>query len=257
MTLLGFRGAHMTVDSSDATCRALVGVASGWQPAVGEPQTTPYIRALLDCGAIPLTIDAGLSEEKLAELVANLDGVLLTGGKDVEPCLYGEERLPCCGESDSLRDTSETALVRAAIGQDKPLLAICRGIQVLNVAMGGSLYQDISEQVRGSLKHRNQARQELVHAVRLAPGSIIATCLGATGIQVNSLHHQALKRVADRLRPVGWSEDGIVEAVEMPGKRFVIGVQWHPEELVTVIGHARKLFESFLAAAFSPACRPQ
>ena len=226
-----------------------IGVTSRWCGSQPDALPHPYLKVLRDLGARPRLMDIDRDETELAREVLDLDGLLLTGGGDVEPSRYGEEQHPQCRGVSTRRDRAEMAVIRAAVAADKPLLAICRGIQVLNVALGGSLYQDVPSQIASPLTHRTKGRDELIHRVRLEPGSQLATCLRAEEVSVNSLHHQGVKRLGQGLLAVGRSGDGLVEAVEMPGKRFVIGVQWHPEELVGAVEHARRLFECFLAAA--------
>ncbi|NPV07168.1 MAG: gamma-glutamyl-gamma-aminobutyrate hydrolase family protein [Anaerolineae bacterium] len=210
----------------------------------------PYLRAISVAGADAVLIPVGLTASSLARAVAGVDAVLLVGGGDVEPSWYGEERRAQCGTADSERDHSEIALVRVAVAQKKPLLAICRGIQVLNVALGGTLYQDIpTDRPDSTLLHRSPERQALVHSVQLEADSHLAAVVGRREIRVNSMHHQAVRDVASALRAVGWSPDGLVEAVEMPGEVLVMGVQWHPEELIALQEHSRRLFGALAAAA--------
>ncbi len=235
--------------------RPLIGVgahrlasSSGGSAIQGSPE--PYLRALLGAGAEPVIIPVGLSQRALARLVNHLDGVLLTGGPDVEPDRYGEAQRPECGPIHPERDESELLLVAETLARNLPILAICRGIQVLNVALGGTLYQDLtSDRPDSTIGHRSQERQALAHTVRLEAGSATSRLLESDEVAVNTMHHQAIKALAPPLRAVGWAPDGTVEAVEMPGPQFVIGVQWHPEELVDVTDHARRLFTAFVAAA--------
>ncbi len=178
-----------------------------------------------------------------------IGGLLLSGGGDLHPSFYSEE--PCwkLGEVSLVRDRFEIALLRLVLDVGKPVLGICRGMQVLNVALGGTLYQDLPTQVPASLQHRQKgARKEPVHEVKLKKGSLLADVLGAERIWVNSFHHQAVKDVAPPLEAVAWSADGVVEAVELPGRGFVVGVQWHPEDLLEE-DHAAALFRGFVAAA--------
>jgi len=218
-----------------------------------------YIEALVSHGAVPLLIPNGLPRALLRRALAHIDGLLLSGGGDVDPSFYGEPRSEYCQHVDRVRDETELRLTRMAVACDKPVLAICRGIQVLNVAAGGTLYQDIEAERPGSAKHRHKERALPVHTVSLEPDSMLGDVLGEQLLEVNSLHHQAVKSVGRGLRVVGVSEDGLVEAIEMPGKRFIVGVQWHPEEMATRASHARALFASFVAAAAkaSPVRRAQ
>ena len=181
-------------------------------------------------------------------------GVLLLGGHDVDPALYGEERHPTTQVVETPRDTYEIALVKAAIARDRPILAICRGIQVLNVALGGSLVQDIPSEVLQHLDHHPDVAPAMIaHYVEVSPGSTVAELLEAEierdgFCAVNSRHHQALKKIGEGLRVTASSVDGVVEAVERPASRFCVGVQWHPENFWRT-GEFRPLFEGFLEAA--------
>ncbi|MGI6209664.1 MAG: gamma-glutamyl-gamma-aminobutyrate hydrolase family protein [Anaerolineae bacterium] len=233
-----------------AAPRPVIGLACAWMAGQSgrhgwEGVSAPYLQAVRGAGADPLLIPMELPESSLPRVVAMMDGILLVGGGDVEPSCYGAQRDPKCGPSDERRDRSEIALVHEALRQGKPLLAICRGIQVLNVALGGTLHQDIpSDFPDSTLTHSDNPRQSVAHTVRVEPASRLAELVGAQEMGVNSMHHQAVKDVAPDLRPVAWAPDGVVEAVEMPGHALVLGVQWHPEELVAEHHHARRLFEA-------------
>jgi putative glutamine amidotransferase len=187
----------------------------------------------------------------LRQLYDLLDGLLLPGGEDVDPALYGEARHEKCGPSSPELDEVELTLARWAVDDGKPVLAICRGIQVLNVALGGTLYQDIAAQIPGGaehVKHRRGPRDFLAHTATITHGSRLALILGATSLPVNSLHHQAVKDVAPGLAVVAQTPDGIIEAMEVPEHPFAIGVQWHPEELVDVDARSQKLFDALVVA---------
>jgi putative glutamine amidotransferase len=159
--------------------------------------------------------------------------VLLTGGEDVDPALYGQDRIEKCGEPNKARDETEIAMSLAARELGKPLLAICRGPQVLNVAFGGTLIQDIPSQVPGALKHNaDEERASRVHDVSIEPGSLTAKAIGATEVSVNSLHHQSIRDVAPGFVVSATAPDGIVEAIEWDGDDWwALAVQWHPEEM--------------------------
>lgn len=175
-----------------------------------------------------------LPQQALQRMFDRLDGLILTGGGDVHPRFYDERPLSSPGEFDERRDQSEIALARWGINAALPLLGICRGIQVMNVALGGSLYQDIPTQLPDALDHdqRKQARDMLAHDIALDPTSRLGGLVKERNLRVNSRHHQALKRLAPSLRRAAWSEDELIEAVEAPGRPFALGVQWHPEELL-------------------------
>ena len=194
-----------------------------------------YLRAIEAAGGVPLLIHLSDDEAAVRALYELCDGILLPGGDDIDPAYFGEERHPQLGDVDPQRDTVELLLARWTREDKKPLMGICRGLQVINVAFGGSLYQDIPSQLPDSLDHRHNThlRQYDVpgHPLALAPDSWIAERLGTTEVVSNTMHHQAIKDVAPGLRAVGQAPDGVVEAVEGAGEHFVVAVQCHPEHL--------------------------
>jgi putative glutamine amidotransferase len=174
------------------------------------------------------------SDDAALAIVSRVDGVVLTGGEDVEPSLYGQPRIPECGRSNPARDTTEIALVLAARQLKKPVLAICRGPQLLNVALGGTLFQDIPLQIPGALDHSPKTdRSSRSHHVEVEAGSRIAGAVQAASLEVNSVHHQSVRDVANGLRVTATAPDGVVEGLESePGDDWwVMAVQWHPEEM--------------------------
>jgi putative glutamine amidotransferase len=212
-----------------------------------------YVQSTLAGGGAPVQIPLGLDEGSLRVIFERLDGLILSGGGDVDPALYGEQ-LDGSRGVDRQRDDMEMALARWALKEGKPLLAICRGIQVLNVALGGTLYQDLAAHKPDSIRHNyfdsaGFERDYLAHKVNFAPGSRLARLLGASSLPVNSLHHQGLKSLAAELTPVGHAPDGLVEAVEIADHPFAIGVQWHPEALAPQDPVMRRLFEGLADAA--------
>jgi putative glutamine amidotransferase len=186
-----------------------------------------------------------------------LDAVFLPGGVDMDPQQYAESRLPVCGVTDSDRDRVEVALVRWAMEEQKPVLAVCRGVQVLNVAAGGTLYQDLAEWCEAAIKHdywpmEPRQRQDLVHDVRIEAGTQLAAIMGAGDATVNSMHHQGIKKLAPGLIVNARAPDGLIEGVEgRDDSGFLVGVQWHPEELVESMPTAKRLFEAFIESAAS------
>ena len=199
-------------------------------PTYEIPQA--YLDAILAAGGLPILLPASLPLAALPELVARYDGFLLSGGGDVDPTLYGGKLDAAVHSIDPERDVFERALIPLVLEADKPLLAICRGVQMLNVALGGSLHEDIPSQLPDALRHDwypNYPRDYLAHRVEVEPGSRLAGILGTHTLRTNSLHHQAIRQPAPDLEVVGSAEDGVIEAVELPGKHFAIGVQWHPE----------------------------
>jgi putative glutamine amidotransferase len=214
-----------------------------------------YVRVLVGVGALPWLIPLLHGNEMtLRAIYDRLDGVFLTGGADIDPTAYGEERHPSCQHTDPARDWTELRLIRWALADHKPLFGICRGIQAINVACGGSLYQDVGEQLPHAIKHNyspttdHTARDYLAHPVRLASGSRVGRLLGIEQIEVNSMHHQGIKGLAPGLTATAFAPDGLVESIERTDNCFQIGVQWHPEEMAE--SHPmRRLFSAFVEAA--------
>jgi putative glutamine amidotransferase len=209
--------------SDEAWCPPLVGARKG------------YIDAVIAAGGVPLVLPPAEDLRVLRGMFDALDGILLTGGVDVAPALYGEQPHPRLGAVHAERDAAEVPLARWAATEGKPVFGICRGIQVLNVALGGTLYQDLPAQRPGDIDHEVSAKHEcwtnLDHGMLLAQDSLLAGLLQTTSLEVNSLHHQAVKDIGSGLRVVGKASDGVVEAIEGTNGHFVVGVQCHPEEL--------------------------
>ena len=200
-----------------------------------------YPEALRRAGAVPVIIPP-LDTESIEPLLDGLCGLCLSGGPDLHPTVYGATPHPTLGPTEPHLDLFEIALVRAAEARDLPVLAICRGLQVLNVARGGTLVQDLPSERPSDVLHRQQVDARLpVHDVTLERGSMVATALGATEICVNSFHHQAVDVLGTGLRAVGWAPDGVVEAVEATDRQFTLAVQWHAESLVESPEQARLL----------------
>jgi gamma-glutamyl-gamma-aminobutyrate hydrolase PuuD len=196
-------------------------------PLLHFAAAVPYVKAVRRSGAIPVIL-AIIDPDDRAELDSTLDAVdavIVTGGCDVEPARYGAVPAPETGPLDLRRDEVELALCRALVERDQPTLCVCRGIQVLNVALGGTLVQHVPEH------SRDDRYNDTVHHVTLDPQSRIAAALGRTTLGVNTLHHQIVDRLAERARAVGWADDGTVEAIEVDGAPHVLAVQWHPEML--------------------------
>jgi putative glutamine amidotransferase len=211
----------------------------------------PYIEAVQAAGGVPVLVPPQASPVTLDALVAMADGVMLTGGGDIAPARYGEVQHPATVGISDARDTTEISLIDRAMARELPLLAICRGMQILNVALGGTLCQDLPSLRPGAIEHAQtpaQQRAPATHGVRFDPGSRLAGVCGATRIEVNSMHHQAVERMGDGLVAVGRAEDGVIEAAEFPG-RDILAVQWHPEELAGEHAHARALFAWLVSAA--------
>ncbi len=225
-------------------------------PGGGERfgQNAAYVRAVVDAGGAPVLLALDISEKALRAIYDTLDGLLLSGGVDVAPHRYGEMPHPRLGDVDAGRDEVELTVTHWAVADDLPVLAICRGIQLLNVALGGTLYQDIASQVPGALAHPYQegnSRGHIAHTVDVVPGSHLYRILQPENgvLPVNSMHHQAVKDVAPGCVITARAPDGIIEGLEEPTRRFVVGVQWHPEEMVANDARMRPLFAHFVAAA--------
>jgi putative glutamine amidotransferase len=220
----------------------------------------PYLRAVADAGGIPLAMPVGRSRELMAECVRRADGIVLTGGDDIEPRLYGNglsarlrgtvSTTPDGGE----RDFRELLLIDEVFRQRKPLLAICRGHQLLNVALGGTLIVDIPSQVPEAINHgRMDRRSEVVHEVRLTRGALLSKITGKQNLGVNSTHHQAVGRVAEPMQVTAASGDGVVEGMELKPEAarllpFLLAVQFHPERLVDRYPEHRAVFRAFTQA---------
>ena len=203
-----------------------------------------YISAVRASGGVPVLLPRGLSEDDIAVVVGELDGLLLSGGGDVHSLLYGEEPHPKTKLQDPARDAMEFALVHAALERDLPLLGICRGIQVINVALGGTLIQDIPAQVRGACKHYSQGLAVLLlHSVTIEENTLLARLLGVQSLAVNSWHHQAPDRIGDGLRINCRAADGVIEGLESSTGKPVLALQCHPEECVPTYPQFQVVFD--------------
>lgn len=209
-----------------------------------------YMEGVSEAGGLPVMLPLTADENVIAQIAERYDGFLFTGGHDVSPALYGEAALPVCGELCPRRDSMEHLLFRAAAERDKPVLGICRGLQFINVALGGTLYQDLPAQRPSDVDHHQAAPYDRSsHPVELPEGSPLRTLLGADSVSVNSCHHQGIKELAPALQAMAWAPDGLVEAVFHPGKRFIWAVQWHPEFSRLVDVNSRRIFQRFVEAA--------
>jgi putative glutamine amidotransferase len=209
-----------------------------------------YSRAITGSGGAPALIPVAQNRDSLKSLFSRLDGLLLSGGPDVNPRHYSEAPGRGLGEVDDALDRMELAAARLASRMQLPVLAICRGIQVLTVALGGSLFQDIGEQVEAALNHLQKADKSTnTHRITISADSRLHEIVRSRRIWVNGKHHQAVQRPGAGLRVVALAEDGVVEAVEDPQHPFFIGVQWHPEGTWTADRYSRRLFAAFVAAA--------
>lgn len=210
-----------------------------------------YLHAVQQAGGVPVLLPPQLSKSSLERLVRGLDALLLTGGGDVDPGSFGEAPHPTLYDVAPSRDALETQVTHMALEKKTPLLAICRGIQVLNVALGGSLHQDVATDPGTQIQHsQKEARDQTTHKVTVTPRSRLGRVLGSEDIEVNSFHHQVIKSLGRGLVPVAWAPDRLIEGVELDDdSRWVVGVQWHPEHLVGSSEPARRLFSALVTAA--------
>lgn len=244
--------------------RPVIGITTQTMHSIdGIPEGLPsswmmnqrYIHAVAEVLGAPVMIpllDDDL--ETLRAVYESLDGVLIPGGVDMDPHTFGEPRGPRLGRIDPARDTVELALTRWAVADKKPLLGLCRGSQVINVALGGTLYQDIESEFAQPIKHdyfptAGYARDYLAHPVSVAPASRLGAILERSEVLVNSMHHQGVKQLAPGLVVSALAPDGLVEGLESSNGHFMVGVQWHPESLVDHDTGMRRLFNTFIAAA--------
>jgi putative glutamine amidotransferase len=230
--------------------RPVIGITLGDGAARGLHEIREdYVRSVEQAGAVPLVLVPGLPDHA-ATLLDRMDGLLLSGGADLDPSLFGEAPHPKLGRVNRRRDDFELALVEQALARDLPTLAICRGQQVLNVARGGSLVQDIASCVTGAVEHDARGRRwRLRHEVEVVHASRLREILGADTVRVNSFHHQAIGRLgAGLVVSARCPQDGVVEAIEMPGRRFVLAVQWHPESFWSRPTSFQPLFDAHAAA---------
>lgn len=213
-----------------------------------------YMDSVKEAGGIPVILPLHLKEEEFREIEGDFDGFLFTGGQDISPSLYGEETRPVCGPVCSARDELETMVFRYCWDHDVPALGICRGLELMNALLGGTLYQDIATECP-TLHAPNHvmdfAYDWVAHFNSILSGSPLYDRLGVSFLGVNSLHHQAVKELAEPLKPMAVSEDGLVEAAYAPEKKFLWAVQWHPEYSYTYDGLDMAIFEAFTEAAAS------
>jgi len=229
--------------------KPIIGVTPLFDDAMESIWMLPcYMEGIKQGGGIPVIVPFSESEEETQELAQRFDGFLFTGGQDVDPALYGQEKLPCCSMTSPCRDTLEKMLFSQALRFQKPMLGICRGLQFINVALGGSLYQDIKQQIQASSTAHSQGKpyDAPAHRVNLCRDTPLYELVAQDEIMVNSLHHQAISKLADALKPAAVAPDGIIEAVYMPGQRFVMAVQWHPEFMFERDAVSASLFKAFV-----------
>ncbi|HWJ43856.1 MAG TPA: gamma-glutamyl-gamma-aminobutyrate hydrolase family protein [Gaiellaceae bacterium] len=235
------------------TLQSLGGVSAEIPPSWVMSQR--YILTLTAAGAIPWLIPL-VDDDTLRGIYEGLDAVFLPGGADIDPATYGAEPHPLCDKTDRERDRVEVALARWALEDEKPVLGVCRGMQLINVAAGGSLYQDLADELPGALKHdyfpfrgQSYTRDYLAHEVRVAEGTRLAQIMGVGPLRVNSMHHQGVKALGHGLLPTAVAPDGLIEAIEGDRDGYLVAVQWHPEVLTDNDARTRAMFSDFVAAA--------
>ncbi|MEG2604758.1 MAG: gamma-glutamyl-gamma-aminobutyrate hydrolase family protein [Clostridia bacterium] len=214
-----------------------------------------YLRAVLAAGGVPVLLSPDMEGDALESCLAHLNGLLLAGGNDISPRLFGGLPIEALGEVNPLRDAFEWRLIAQARARQMPVLGICRGIQAMNAALGGTLYQDLASQYHGAdgcaaMKHQQTCDGRYPsHRVCVAEGTLLHRVLGVSRLEVNSFHHQAVWKVAPCLRVNATAEDGVTEGVECPELPFFLGVQWHPERVHADDARAAALFAALVRAA--------
>jgi putative glutamine amidotransferase len=233
----------------------VIGVLPLWDEEKNSLWMLPgYMNGIAQAGGLPVMLPLTAETSALEALDALCAGFLFTGGQDISPHWYGEEKKPLCGEICDTRDRMEAFLFARVLERDKPALGICRGIQLFNALLGGDLYQDVPAQLGEGVRHRAGASQAApaVHPADIVPGSPLHKLLKAETVVVNSDHHQGIRRISPRLEAMARAKDGLVEAVRVPEKGFIWAVQWHPE-LWLQDQHSRALFQAFADACASGA----
>ena len=229
----------------------IIGVTPLWDSERESIWMLPgYMESIEQAGGLPIILPLTNSKDEITQACSLCSGFLLTGGQDVQPELYNEIAADPSVVTCPRRDTMELQVLHYALQQDRPVLGICRGIQLINTALGGTLYQDVPTQHPSAVQHR-QARpyDRPIHRVKLLPGTPLQTLLDKSELAVNSLHHQAIREPAPLLRPMAVSEDGLIEAVYHPFRSFLWAVQWHPEFSFQTDEASRKIFSAFVQAA--------
>ena len=208
-----------------------------------------YMNGILEAGGLPVMLPLTRDPEALDEIAGSYDGFLFPGGQDVTPALYGQEKSEKCGETCEILDEMSKGLFERIFGTGKPILGICRGLQLLNVLLGGTLYQDLPTEHPSPVGHQmRKPYSAAAHQVEIVQDSPLYTLLGRTSLGVNSCHHQAVRDLSPQLRAMARSEDGLVEAAWMPGKQFLWAFQWHPEFFPKTDENSSRIFKAFVNA---------
>ncbi len=243
----------LTISSSvfaEARKKPLIGVAPGYNGSMVSTIGRAYTDAIIRSGGIPFILPQVNNPAEAEEIVGRLDGVMLTGGADLDPAHYGESILNATVEIDAHRDTMDIYYAEAALSKGVPILAICRGEQILNVVLGGSLYQDLPTQKPSGIAHRQKTDSRFpTHSITVEEGSLLNKIMGETSLMVNTSHHQAVKTPSDMIKVIAYSPDGVVEAYQSAIKgQWILAVQFHPEQLVRADDNWLALFKTFVKA---------
>ena len=232
--------------------KPLIALMPLWDEKMNSYWMLPgYMNLIIKSGGVPVMLSFSDDEQSVKEIADRFDGFVFTGGDDIDPAKYGEEKIKECGQPCVHRDSLEFALFSKVIKTDKPVLGICRGMQFLNAALGGTLYQDLPTQKPGKVCHKQPAPFDaLTHSVMVEKDTLLYDIVGTEKLMVNTLHHQAADKIAPCLMPCAKADDGLVEAVYAPEKAFLLGVQWHPE---MIFGHEENSIK--IGKAFVDACR--
>ena len=230
--------------------KPIIGVTPLWNSEKNRIWIHPeYVNRIEESGGIPVLLPLTSDRNILHQLASQLDGFLFTGGPDVNPALYNEEMIPECTELSPQRDVLEQILFEEVTQLNKPILGICRGLQIINVLLGGSLYQDIPTQYKITSEHRMELPYDrAVHSVTILPDTPFSALIPCKEIGVNSRHHQAIKDLAPALKSGALSEDGLIEAIYHPGMRFILATQWHPESAYETEMYSQNIFNAFIEA---------
>ena len=208
---------------------------------------TGYMDLIIKNGGVPVVLSFCDDADSVKEIADRFDGFVFTGGDDIAPCYYNQDKTEQCGEPCQKRDSLEFALFKEVIKTEKPVLGICRGMQFLNVALGGTLYQDLPTQRKSTTSHKQPKPSDaLTHGVTVVKGTPLYDIVGTESLMVNTLHHQAVDKLADGLKVCAIAEDGLVEAFYAPEKAFLMGVQWHPEMLFAHAPNNLKIGKAFV-----------
>ena len=229
--------------------KPIIGILTDIDNEKNVSMPNSYIQIIERLGGLPIIIPYINDKKNIKNYVELCDGILFSGGADVCPSHYGEEVRDVCGTTEPYRDELELAFFEAAYGTSKPILGVCRGSQFINVALGGTLYQDLDTDAPSEVVHRRKEKMfDCYHPVSIVEGSFLEALLGKKEIRVNSFHHQAIKTLGRGLIPTALAADGIVEAISHEGDQYIRAYQWHPERIDDETEDSKKIFEDFILA---------